>query len=305
MLLASFVSGTYLPSRVAVSAEYRRQLLAACDRFSNSIGHRAKLGDFSTESVARHLVGFHDRHSDRSTNNERQILLMLWAYAFDAGLTDKAPRPRLIATLKVEQKPPKAVKFTDVMKIVETCRTLPGTLCGIAAADFWLSLVLCEYWTGCRVGAMLATPSANYGNGRLEVGNQKTKKTQSYRLPESCCEIIDRTRPHDRERIWPWARHRTGIFPLFRRIMESAGLAPPKTGHHLFHAIRRTNISYCAAIDPALAQRQANHADYATTLKYYVDESIVNELQAVDVLRDPLHPGESPFPTTWQYRVVG
>jgi hypothetical protein len=230
---------------------------------------------------------------------------MLWRYAYDADLIPNPPKPRLIATLAVEQKPPKALTFEDVCRIVNVCRRMTGETCGMSSADFWTSLVLVAYWTGCRIGALLKTPSANYGNCRIEVGSQKTKKTQCYRLPVSACSAIDKTRPCERKQLWPWDKHRTGIFPPFRSIMESAGLTPPKSGHHLFHAVRRTNISYCAAVDPALAQRQANHSDYATTKRYYVDEAIANERQAADVLPDPLRPNVPPQRPAFAYRIVG
>lgn len=301
MLLTAFVLNVYLPSRISVCPDYARQLVAICERFSAFIGRPAKLADLNTAKIAKYLTAYRVKFSDRSTNNERQKLFMLWDYAFQSGSLRRAPNPKLIATLRVEQRPPRALTFAEICRVVEICQSLTGSICDLPASDFWTSLVLAEYWTACRIGAMIATPSTNYGDGCIEIGRQKGKKTKRYRLPPSCCHAIDRLHPHGRERIWPWTLHRTRIFPQFRAILEMAGLHPPKNGHHLFHAIRRTNISYCAAVDPALAQRQANHASYSTTLRYYVDESIANERQAADVLPDPI----ASQPQAWKYRIVG
>jgi integrase len=80
-----------------------------------------------------------------------------------------------------------------------------------------------------------------------------------------------------------------------RRIVETAGLPCPRTGRQLFHRLRRTTLSLCAAVDPAIAQRQAGHADYATTLRHYIDPRVSRGRSAADVLPEPIisHVGEA------------
>ena len=73
-----------------------------------------------------------------------------------------------------------------------------------------------------------------------------------------------------------------------RSIVEAAGIPPPKGHNQLFHRLRRTTLSLCAAIDPAVAQGQAGHADYATTLKHYIDPRIAGGRSAADVLPEPI-----------------
>ena len=57
-----------------------------------------------------------------------------------------------------------------------------------------------------------------------------------------------------RELIWPWPHCRRYLSTMTRHIVESAGLSADKRGMSLFHKIRRTCISYCAAVSPALAE---------------------------------------------------
>jgi integrase len=90
------------------------------------------------------------------------------------------------------------------------------------------------------------------------------------------------------------------VWDKFRQIVDTVGLPAPKSKRNLFHKLRRTTITYCAKIDPAIAQRTAGHRDYATTLRSYVDQTIVRIPSAADVLFDPLK-----TPRTVHLRIVG
>jgi integrase len=150
-----------------------------------------------------------------------------------------------------------------------TAANEPGHVGGIAAGDWWLSLLLAVYWSACRIGALLRTPSASYdARGTLLVRNQKNHKAQLYQLPASCCEVIDATDPGSRVLLWPWPWHRNQVWIRMRRICEASGIRSPRGDRQLFHRLRRTTLSLCAAVDPAIAQRQAGHRDYATTQKH-------------------------------------
>jgi integrase len=73
-----------------------------------------------------------------------------------------------------------------------------------------------------------------------------------------------------------------------REIVAEAGIRQPAGGRQLFHRLRRTTLSLCAAVDPSVAQRQAGHANYATTLKHYIDPRIARGRSAADVLPEPI-----------------
>jgi len=114
------------------------------------------------------------------------------------------------------------------------------------------------------------------------------QRPQWYALPESCREVIERTQPGNRKLIWAHPWHPRTVWVKARRIIEEAGLPAPKTGRQLFHRLRRTTITLCAAVDPAIAQQTAGHKDYATTLKHYVDPRKLHSRSTVDILPDPL-----------------
>jgi len=175
-----------------------------------------------------------------------------------------------------------------VGQLIAAATMLPGDVGEMSRAAWWTTFLLAMFWSGCRVGALLKSPSANYRGGMLLVRGQKTRKSQLYILPASCCAEIDATDPHARELLWPWPHCRRHLFAEMRRLCESAGLPCQRKHGDLFHKLRRTTLSLCAAVDPAIAQRQAGHASYTTTQNHYVDPRIARGPCAADVLADPL-----------------
>lgn len=230
MRLAAFIQTVYLPSRVELSDDYCRMLTALVARYSTFLERPATLHDLNEAGIAAYLASYCKRWSAVSTNNQRRMLLTLWRAAFDWEMVQKPPRPRLIRHLTEEISPPEAWTWDQVGELVSTAATVRGEVDGISAADWWVSLILTVFWTGCRIGALLKTPSSAYHDGRLIVRESKTRKSQVRFLPESCCQIIDATNPHDRELLWPWPHDRRWLYRKFRRIVTAAGLPCPKTG---------------------------------------------------------------------------
>ena len=291
MTLADFAGKVYLPGRIEVSADYAAFVLSVVRKFSTWLGRDADLTDLTEPTICRYLSDYRTHWSARSTNNQRQTLLMLWSAACDTDLLPSPPRPRRIRQLKVAADPPRAWTVEEIGRLLATVETLDGTIADVRASDWWMALLLTVYWSACRIGALMKTPTDCYRRGvGVLVRAQKNKTPQWYPLPEPCCERIDRTWPTSRSVLFPWDRHPKKIFGAFRQIIEAARLDCPHTGMMLFHRIRRTTISYCAAADPAIAQRTAGHASYQTTLRSYVDPTIAGVRSAVDVLPDPLKP---------------
>lgn len=289
MKVSAFLRTIYLPSRIELTAKYADDLAGVVDAFSRHLGHDAKLPDFTEGNVAGFLTVYRLAHSASSTNSRRQSLLCLWRAAYDQAMLGTMPRVKLIRKLPVDLEPPEAWTLEQVVALVETAGTLPGAVAGIPASLWWTSLLLTVYWTACRIGALLRTPTASYdATGSLVVKVQKNHRGQLYTLPATCCEAIDAMGPDGRQMLWPWPHCRRWLFTRMRQICETAGVPCPKTGRQLFHRMRRTNLSYCAAVDPAIAQRQAGHRDYATTLNHYIDPRIARGRTAADVLADPM-----------------
>jgi integrase len=286
--LTDFLTKVYLPSRIELSKNYADGLCSVVARFNAFMGHPVGIKELKEADVCRFLVALRQSCSPRTVNDYRTSMLTLWKGAYDQAVADRPPRLGLIRRLPVEHDPPEAWTADECNRLFSTAADWPGHVAEIPAGQWWLSLLLSVYWTSCRIGALLGTPTAAYKDGRLLVCKQKNHRSQLYTLPASCCAAIDATNPAGRELLWPWPHCRRFLWTAFRRIVKKAGIAQPAGNGQLFHRLRRTSLSLCAAIDPAIAMRQAGHASYSTTLRHYIDPRMASGRCAADVLPEPI-----------------
>jgi hypothetical protein len=294
MLLSAFIRNSYVPARVEIAIQYEKKLYSVARKFSEFLGHDASLADFTEANVAGYLTFYRKSWSPRATNNQRQVLFSLWQDASDRTellpLLKELPKPRRIKKLKEEKDPPRCWRKAQMRDLVAYIETLDGEICGIPASLWWLSLVLCIHWTSSRIGAMMAVQTEHYDGRGLLVRKHNNTRPQWYRLPKSCRRILEATSPNGREIMWPSPWCMRTVWDKFRGIVEAAGLPSAKGKRNLFHKLRRGTITYCAKVDPAVAQRVAGHRDYSTTATSYVDETVVRQRSAADILYDPMRP---------------
>jgi len=142
------------------------------------------------------------------------------------------------------------------------------------------------------------------GNGRRTPGPRLVASTSAYMLLQRRTHRLDHgsrairlepathdldTSPHQEqpaERLFVWPCCRRHLFAIFRRIIEAAGVRySPRHSLGLFHRLRRTALTYCWAVDPAVAQRQGGHSSAEITRKHYVDPRIAADgICAADIL---------------------
>ena len=288
MELCWFVEMVYLPSRIEVCDQYAAFLARAVEGLSAHLGRPATLDDLTEINVCAHLSAYRRQWSARATNNRRQALLTLWLAAWEDGLLPAPPRLKRIRRLPEEIDPPEAWTADQTSALMFEAAHQHGTVCGIQAGDWWLSLLLTIYFTSCRISSMLVVCSLAYDKAGILVRRQKNHRPQWFPLPPVCRWAIDRTNPHDRKLLWPFPWHPRTVWDKMRKIVETAGLPCPRTGRQLFHRLRRTTLTLCAAVDPAIAQRTAGHQNYATTIKSYIDPRLLGGVSAADVLPNPL-----------------
>ena len=289
MTLSEFVDQVYVPAKIVLSARYKAALTEAARKWSDSVGRPVVLQDFSEPAIATFLSVVARRHPATTVNSYRRRLLSIWEQAAESGFTERSPRRQLVRSLPEQHDAPEAWDEGQIIELVNYVMRLPDFVGDVPACHWWLSLFLSIYWTSNRISAMLAVESKHYDGKGILVRKQKNKRPQWFPLPESCREVIERTRPETRELIWAHPWHPRTVWTKARQIIEAAGLPAPRTGLQLFHRLRRTTITMCASVDPAVAQRTAGHLDYATTEKSYIDPRLLQARSAVDILPDPLN----------------
>lgn len=286
MELTHYLSA-YLADRPGLSAGYAAHLLRLCRQFAEWSGEPVTLASLSRPMAAdflRHRLACGD--SPVTVNNKRRQLRTLWLAAAEDGLAPSCTMPR---KLPEPQDPPEAWTVEEVGELLWTAAHWPGNVGSVPAAVWWPSLLAVAYWTGARIGSLLCCRQCDYSDGWLTIrgANQKNRRGQRLQLPGHGRSRVDRLVAYRTDPLWLWPHCRRYLFAVCRRIVELAGLPCPKAGRQLFHRLRRTNLSYCAAADLALAQRQAGHASAETTRRHYLDPRISGERQAAAVLPVP------------------
>jgi len=301
VLLTDYLD-SYTSQRPGLSVGYCRLLAATARKLFGWAGRPIPLADVDRSMMADWARTLLDRGQSAATVNDklRMIRTILLA-AYDDGLLDRPPR----RMRKLPENPPTPEAWTvdEVRRLLEFLERLPGWVGRVPSGQWWSSLTLTIYWTGCRISAMLRTTAADYQPGGLTIRRQKNGRGQWYALPESCCRRIEEVLPESGP-IWQWPFHPKTLWNRFRRYVELVGLPCPRTHTQLFYRLRRTNASYCAAVDPAIAQRQLDHSSYDLTRRHYVDPRIARLQSAADVLPDPTSPSDDD-PQPPRFRVVG
>jgi len=215
---------------------------------------------------------------------QRRILQAVLHWGAELGLCPLIRLPQI----KVPPPAPEAWSVEQVGRILQTASQWPGRVGRWPAKDWWPALILVVYWTGARIGSILAAKPSEWDGQYLILRHTKTGKQAVYRLHEQAAAAIGRVYDPKAERLFAWPHCRTHLFVVFRRIVEAAGVTAPKGTSSLFHRLRRTCLSYCWAADPAVAQRQADHASAEITRRHYIDPRIAQQAKtAADVLPVP------------------
>lgn len=283
--VAEYVRDNYLPSRLDMRRGSAKQLELAAKQFDTFAGK--SVWELSDDLLSRFLRNLLDGGLAESTVvTKRQQLLTVWRHAWKKGRAEQQPRD--VPRPHVPERIPRAWTTAQMAAIVRECRGKSGFVAGIPAAAWWSSLALAAYWTGARISALLSTRTADcdleQGCLIIRAQSQKQRTDQFWWLSPQAVESIREHYSGKRLLVWPHAWHPQTVWKKFRKIVTAAGVPVGKGHCELFYRIRRTSISYAAAVDLELARRQAGHKTSATTLKHYVDPFVVRARSAADVL---------------------
>lgn len=267
--------------RPASLAQYR----IAVRRLDAWAGRQVRLAELCPELMGRWLRSMASGCAVTANSKARQVKT-LWRAAADEGHCEP---PRRLARLPETERVPKAWTIEEVNRLVAACRNARPDYWpnGQRPALWWPAIVVTVYWTGARVGAVLAarTSECDLTQGVLALVEPKTRKARLHRLPAKCVQALQPLYDPARELLFPWPYTRRVLWRQFRRLVEAAGLPAAKGNHNLFHKLRRTHASYAAARGGlALAAASLGHSSAALTLKHYVDPRIYRQPSAADVL---------------------
>lgn len=252
--------------------------LAATSRAQYEIAVRhweSHFGDRSLDSISsRDLAGFTaslltagDREA--TANKTRRHLLTLLRYAVDAGVIAKVPTWR---PLREPKRAPVAFTAAEFQQGLRVARDWPGWVCGVPAGVWWESLLLSIWYSGARIGAVLAVRWPDVLEDRcgfyVRAEHQKQRADQFFVVGSDCMAALVRARQPDRDLVWPWPHRRESLYYWFRRIFSHAGVGLGSKTGCLFHRIRKSTASYIRA-NGGDATSQLGHSCAAVTAGYF------------------------------------
>jgi len=163
----------------------------------------------------------------------------------------------------------------------------------IPASLFFPALIQTCFETGERIGALMATPAADYRRPDLMVQPEARKggrRGRVYSLSPALCDRLDAVVAHGYEMLFPWQQHPLYIYDRLKSILKAAGLQRKRAG---FHQVRRTAISHIAAAggDPVAF---AGHSSPSVTKRWYLDPRMAERGPKPHELLPGLEPPEEP-----------
>lgn len=253
------------PQLADSTAECYRYAIRSFERF---LGRVPVLPDLQEGTILRFLGRRLKEAAGWTCKREVGSLSLLWSFAWRRKLTPHDPRDADIPPVRLQHDPPIALTVAQVEAVLDSCRFERGLMRSTQTlkAAWWRSLVLTLYWTGARIGAVLATHrddlDAETGWLLLRSDAAKTGVGQWVRLPP---EVVD-SLPGD-DLLFPWPYGRRQIFAAMKRIAVRAGLPPSR--EYRFHAFRRTAATLATAhASLELARRSLGHSRDSMTLRY-------------------------------------
>lgn len=281
MGLTALLEQQYFPlqSRVAdekTRVHYRR----AVRRLGEMLGRPPLVSDLTDDNVAGLMRWEQMRRgvSAETANHSRKCLVALWRWCRDKEIVRGGPT---VAKLKTPKRRPKALTDEELIRLVEATQRIPGTIGGMPAPTWWLTLLAIEIDTGIRAGELLALrwEWIDWDRGRIDVPAEVRKgksEDASYWLPPSTRHWLAALRkPHGL--ILGWARHVSRYYQLWDDLLEAAGLPPGR--RNKTHALRRTFATLVAANggDPSAA---LGHSDPSVARRYYLDADATDQRHA-------------------------
>ena len=204
-------------------------------------------------------------------NKYRRYLLAIARLARRQGLADDWDLPRAAE----EKKLPRAWTVEEFRRLLAAADHITEPYCGICGSLWWRSLLLTLWYTGERVGSVLAArwSDVDLSTGSLVVRSPKTHSEALHVLPGDVLALLREI--HGRRRWvwpWPWADKKKTLLRRMRAMLDQAELPQLETP---FHAIRRSVASYVAVqLGAAVACDALHHSRLSITERYYLDPRI-------------------------------
>lgn len=279
----------FKPARLAnASHSTRYQYEINLARLDAYLGRAAMLTDLNDETIGG-LASWLEREHGLSAGSSEKLqdnVTSLWRFLFARRLVEVLP------TLRKRRAPkttPRAWNAAELQRLWDYLSRLPGSIDGVPASFWFLSLHSVMWDTGERVGAIMQTKwsDVDLAGGWILVRPETRKGGLSdklSRLSPASIALLEKALAPRREVVWPWPYHATYLHKVYGDLLIRAGL----TGHERvgFHRMRKSVASF-VKLAGGNASSVLGHFDPRQT-ETYLDPRICPQEHAADVL-PPIH----------------
>jgi len=179
----------------------------------------------------------------------------------------------LVRKIKEAKKAPVAYTKDEFKKVMVVACIQSGEICNVPAYLWWCSLLIVNWETGARIGALLAVDTSDllfdHRGCFIRADDNKPKEDQFFRLSDRVLDFLRRIYDPRRKKLWPWEMTRETLYRHFRsKILDKTNVPTWKGTGSLFHRIRKSTASY-TRLNGGNATLQLGHSSPAVTERYY------------------------------------
>lgn len=261
------------------------------DRLREHLEREPLVSDLVDLTVARFLAA-----RTRATRAGRPIspatirkdqahLTALSTFAVKRGL---ATAWLTVAGVRVPRKIPAAYTAEEIGRLVAAGRERRGTIGGVPAGWFWAVLLRVGFYSGERIGSVLAVTWADIDldRGLILFPGERRKGQVADILRPIPAEVVEELREHQGDpgaRVFPWDRRPISVYNSLRALAVQAGVTPRG-----FHGLRKAAASYVAAAGGDASAFLA-HENPRLAARHYIDPRIAGVPSVLHLL-PPLEP---------------
>lgn len=252
----------------------RSHYLRAVGYLEQMLGRTARVDDLTDDHVAAmlHWLTVDRGQSPVTANGSHKCLCAFWRWCWSRGLIRTGPTVR---PLQTPRRTPKAWRREELERLVAAARNATGSIGGMPASHWWVTLLAIEWDTGMRASELLSLrwEWLDLTTGWLTVPAEVRKGRHSDAvyglLPDTLAWLRRFARPTGL--ILGFARHRSRYWQLWDDLLERAGL--PASRYNKTQALRRSFGSWLE-VGGGSATDALGHSSRGVTVKSYLDPTL-------------------------------
>jgi integrase len=273
MDLSDILEKQFFPLRTRITnpktrAHYRR----AVKWLGEMLGRPAVLSDLTDSSLAGilHWLRTTRGQSPVTANGSLACLAALWRWCRDRDLPVRGGPT--VEPLGEPKRIPRALREDELTRLIAAAHASPGSICGMPARTWWLTLLALEMDTGARAKELLSMrwEMVDWHDGTITVPAEVRKGSHHDErygfLPDTLAWLERVKRPEGL--ILQWSLDPSRYYQLWSDLLERAGLP---TGRAWKTQCLRRTFATLVERGGGNATLALGHSDRRTTVLSYLD----------------------------------